>query len=337
MRFTNYTMLEAVRTGSLVKLDDLMARDKISSTDWLLPLSTSKVMGSFYGLPQDYRIPILLYRKSLLEKAGVTPPKTWDEVCVAGGKLNKDNIVGYAVPVGSSGGVGGAQPLAENLFSSMIAEETGKYLNDDGKMPAYSKQDFVRFAQTIKDLYGKCNAVPQTMLQAGYNETHDGLRAGTVAMATFGLFRVRAIETGGAGDDLGWSPPPAYKATGKNVVYGFSLTVNANSQFKEQSWQFVKFMTSPEAQAIAAEGGEVVARASVYTTPELAKGVTDRQKAWAQLVKDRGQFVNYSILSVAFHQALGDAIQRMVLTNGTPEAAYDDMMSKYTDAVRKAE
>ena len=56
---------------------------------------------------------MLLYRKSLLQQAGVTPPKTWDEVCTAGGKLNKGNVVGYALPLGSGGGIGGAQPLAE--------------------------------------------------------------------------------------------------------------------------------------------------------------------------------------------------------------------------------
>ena len=337
MRFTNYTMLEAAKTGALIKLDDFMKRDNVSETDWLLPLASGKVLGGYFGLQQDFRIPVLLYRKSLLQKAGVTPPKTWDEVCAAGGKLNKDNIVGYAVPVGSTGGIGGAQPLAENFFSSMISEDSGKYFEPDGKKPAWSKQDFIRFAQTMKDLYGKCAAVPQTFLQAGYNEVHDGLRAGTVAMSTFGLFRYRAIETGGAGDDLAWAPPPAYKPDGKLVVYGFQLTVNANSQHKEEAWKFVKFMASPEAHAIAAEGGEVVARASVYTTPELAKGVSDRQKAWAQLVKDRGRFVDYSILSVNFHQALGDAIQRMVLSNGTPESAYEELTARYNEALRKAE
>jgi len=218
-----------------------------------------------------------------------------------------------------------------------VSEDSGRYFEADGKKPAFSKQEFIRFAQTIKDMYGKCAAAPKTMMQAGYNEVHDGLRAGSVAMSTFGLFRYRAIETGGAGDDLGWAPPPAYKPDGKNVVYGFQLTINANSQFKEQAWQFVKFMASPEAQAIAAEGGEVVARASVYTTPELSKGVTERQKAWSLLVKERGRFVDYSILSINFHQALGDAMQRMILADATPEAAYDELMSRYGEALRKAE
>jgi multiple sugar transport system substrate-binding protein len=336
LRFANYSMLEAARTGSIVKLDDLIKRDNVSETDWLLPLSATKVMGGQYGMQQDFRIPVLLYRKSLLVKAGVTPPKTWDEVCAAGGKLNKDNVVGYAVPLGSGGGIGGAQPLAENLFSSMISETSGKYFDDEGRQFLGSKEDFVRIAQTIKDLYGKCGATPQASIQFGYNEVHDGLRAGTVAMATFGLFRYRAIETGGAGEDLGWAPPPAFKPDGKLVVYGFQLVLNANSQLKEQAWQFIKFLTSPEAQAIAAEGGEVVARASVYTTPELAKGVTDRQKAWGELVKQRGRFVGYSILSVNFHQVLGDAMQRMLLSNGTPEAAYDEVVARYGDFLKKA-
>ncbi len=338
LRFNNFTMLEAAKTGSLLKLDDLMKRDNVSESDWLLPLSSGKVLGGYYGLQQDFRIPVLLYRKSLVEKAGVQLPKTWDEVCTAAGKLNKDNIVGYGLPMGSGGGIGGAQPFAENFFSSMVSElSDGKYFDAEGKKPAFSKADFVRVAQTVKDLYGKCNAVPQTMLQAGYTEVHDGLRAGTVAMATYGVFRFSAIAAGGAGDDLAWAPPPAYKADGKNVVYGYQLVVNANSPNKEAAWQFVKFLGSPQAQSIAAEGGEVVARASVYTTPELAKGVTDRQKAWAQLIKERGRFVDYSILSIAFLQALGDSMQRMVLTNGTTDAAWDEFNAKYNEALKKAE
>src|SRR5207244_3292089 len=117
---------------------------------------------------------------------------------------------------------------------------------------------------------------------------------------------------------------------------GFQLVLNANSQNREQAWQFIKFMTSPEGQAIAAGGGEVVARASVYARPELATGVTDRQKAWAELVKRRGRFVNYSILSVNFHQVIGDALQRMLLSNGTPEAAYNEVATRYGEALKKA-
>jgi multiple sugar transport system substrate-binding protein len=321
----------------MVPLDDLIKRDNVSLTDWLIPLAAGKVGGKIYGMQQDYRIPLLLYRKKLLQQVGVNPPATWDEVCVAGGKLSAlPNVVGYAVPVGTSGGLGGAQPLSENMFSSMVSEDSGNYFADNNREFTADKAQVIRTLQTMKDLYGKCKATPLTSVQFGYTEVHDGLRAGTVAMATFGLFRFRAIETGGAGEDLGWAPPPAYKANGKQITYGYMVSINSNTAHKEAAWQFAKFMGSPEGQALTAEGGEVVARTSVYNNPYFASPAGARQKQWSQLVRDRGRMVNYSILTTTFNTILGDAVQRMILKNGTAEEAYQEIETKYKEALAKS-
>lgn len=337
-RVNNFNAAEFVSTGSVLALDDLIARDKVDMKDWLLPLDASRIDGKLYGMQQDFRLPILIYRKSLFEKAGVTaPPTTFDEVCVAGGKLSAlPNVIGYAVPLGTSGGLGGAQPLAENLFSSMASEGTGKYFAPDGRELQVDSGQLVRMLQVIKDLYGRCKATPQASIQFGYNEIHDGLRAGNVAMATFGLFRYRAIQTGGAGDDLAWAPPPAFKAGGKLVSYGYTVAVNGNTAQKEAAWAFAKFMGSPEGQAIAAEGGEVVARASVYDTAPMFKTPDgERQKEWAKLISERGQFVSYSVILTTFHQIIGEAVQRMILRNGSPEEAAREIEKNYKDALAK--
>lgn len=161
-RFANFSGPEFVATGSVLPLDDLIKRDSFDMTDWLIPLDAARIGGKVYGLQQDFRIPILIYRKSLLAKAGVQPPRTWDEVCTAGGKLSAlGNVIGYAVPLGNSG-VGGAQALAEFMFSSMSTEDTGTYFATDGKALAVSHAQLVRVLQTIKDLYGKCKATPLT-------------------------------------------------------------------------------------------------------------------------------------------------------------------------------
>src|SRR6185295_11557303 len=86
-RVANFSLPEFVATNSMVPLDDLLKRDNVSQTDWLIPLAAGKVNGKIYGMQQDYRIPLLLYRKKLLQQVSVNPPTTWDEVCVAGGKL----------------------------------------------------------------------------------------------------------------------------------------------------------------------------------------------------------------------------------------------------------
>lgn len=336
-RVSNFSNAEFVATGSMLPLDDLIARDKVDMSDYLLPLTPNKIGGKLYGMQQDFRIPILIYRKSLLEKAGVAPPKTYEEICTAGDKLSKlDNVVGYAVPLGTSGGLGGAQPLAENFFASMVSEVDGKYFADDGRDFVADRVQVLKTLQMIKDLYGRCKATPQASVQYGYAETHDGLRSGSVAMTTFGLFRFRAIQTGGAGDDLAWVPPPSFVANGKHVSYGYTVAINANTAQKEAAWKLTKFMGSAEAQAITVEGGEVVARASVYEASPLFKTPDgQRQKEWAKLISERGRFVGYSVALTSFHQVLGDAVQRMILRNGTPEDALKEIEKGYKDALAK--
>jgi multiple sugar transport system substrate-binding protein len=335
VRATSFQMPEYVATGSLLQLDDLVKRDKVDPNDWLLPLSAGMVDGHIYGLPQDYRIPILIYRKHLLEEAKVAPPRTWADVCETGAKLTKNNVMGYAIPLGTTGGIGGAQAFGELYLSTLLAAPDGRYFGADNKTIAFSKESFVRGAQMIKDQFLKCKSTPMASLQFGFNEVHDGLRSGTIAMATFGLYRYRTIQAQGAGDDLSWAPPPGFTPDERETVYGFQLTINGLSKQKEAAWQFVKFMTTPAAQAIAAQGGEVVARASTYTDPYFSSPQGRDQRAWADLVKARGRQVNYSIIQSTFHQIVADAFQRMVLRNTTPEEAYQEVVTKYNEAIAK--
>ena len=336
VRATSFQMPEYVATGSLLQLDDLVKRDKVDANDWLLPLAAGMVDGHVYGLPQDYRIPILIYRKHLLEEAKITPPRTWAEVCETGAKLTKNNVMGYAIPLGTTGGIGGAQAFGELYLSTLLAAPDGKYFGADNKTIAFSKESFVRGAQMVKDQFLKCKSTPMGSLQFGFNEVHDGLRSGTIAMAMFGLYRYRTIQAQGAGDDLSWAPPPGFTPDERETVYGFQLTINGLSKQKEAAWQFVKFMTSPAAEAIAAQGGEVVARASAYTDPYFSSPQGRDQRAWADLVKARGRQVNYSIIQSTFHQIVADAFQRMILRNTTPEEAYQEVVTKYNEALAKA-
>ena len=334
VRATSFQMPEYVATGALLQLDDLVKRDKVDQNDWLLPLTAGMVGGHTFGLQQDYRIPILIYRKHLLDEAKVTPPRTWSDVCVTGAKLSKGNVLGYAIPIGTTGGIGGAQAFGELHLSTLLAPD-GKYFGDDNKTIAFSKESFLRGAQVIKDQFLKCKSTPTASLQYGFNEVHDGLRSGTIAMATFGLYRYRTIQAQGAGDDLAWAPPPGYTPDERETVYGFQLTINSFSKQKEAAWQFVRFMTSPAAQAIAAQGGEVVARASAYKDQYFASPQGRDQRAWADLIKARGRLVSYSIIQSTFHQIVADAFQRMILRNTTPEDAYQEVITKYNEALAK--
>ncbi|WP_409189304.1 ABC transporter substrate-binding protein [Bradyrhizobium sp. RDM4] len=74
IRVANFQQAEFAATGSILPLDDLVVRDKIDANDWLIPLEQTKVNGKLLGLQQDFRIPILVYRKSRFAEAQVTAP-----------------------------------------------------------------------------------------------------------------------------------------------------------------------------------------------------------------------------------------------------------------------
>lgn len=315
---------ETVATGSILELDEYVARDGIDEDDWLLPLEYSRINGKLYGLPQDYRMEFLVYRKSLLEAAGVEVPTTWADVCETGGKLTKTPVVGFAM------GIAGATFTFHSL--KQLIAESGPYFEGDGRI-AFAKEDFIRAAQTIKDLYSTCGATPLQTASMGYNAVHDGLRAGTVAMALFGSNRFKTIQSQGAGDDLGWALTPKFDENGRQQVYGFQIMINKYSEHKEEAWRFVKFMTGAEAHAIQATGGEVVARLSAYEDPFFDTEDGKLLEEWAQIIRTSGATANYTTLGAAFDKIAIDAFQRMVLRDGTPEEAYEEVVTKYEEAL----
>jgi len=336
IRATNFQQPEFVATGGILPIDELVARDKVDLNDWLIPLEQTKVNGKLWGLQQDYRVPVLVYRKSRFAEAQVTtPPSTYDEVAAIGAKLSKDNIIGYAIPLGVTGGIGGAQAFVEFVLSSLLAGNTGALFAPDGRNIGFSDERLRLAATTVRDLFAKKASTPVT-LQFGYNELQDGLRAGTVASATFGLYRYKGLERQVANNDLAWSAAPSLEPGGKHTVYGFQLDINANSPRKDAAWEFVKYMASPAAQMLAARGGEVVARASVYNDPYFASPEAADQQGWKQVVQQRGRMVTYSVIQSTFNQIAGEAFQRMILRNAPPESVITEIKTRYAEALAKA-
>src|SRR4051794_2401520 len=335
IRVVSFGLPEYAATGNLVELNELVKKDGIPEDDWLLPLSTAQIEGKLFGFPQDFRIPILVYRKGALQETGVTPPKTWDEVCAAGAKFKQPNIVGFAVPLGATGGIGGGQSLGEVFLGTMLPGPGGQYFSPGGKI-SFTKEGLFPAATTNKKFFTKCKVTSLRSAQMGINEMHDGLRSGTIAMTNFGLYRFKTIQQQGAGDDLGWAPAPAYTEADKQTVYSYTITMNKQSKKQDAAWTFIKFVVSPEAQAIAAEGGEVVSRRSAYQAAYFQNDTAKNQREWADLISARGRTVAYTPILSTFHTILGEAFQRMVLRDELPENAYAEVINRYDEALSKA-
>jgi len=335
IRVSTFQMPEFVSTGSVLVIDELIARDKVDTADWLIGMDQTRVNGKIWGLQQDYRIPIYVYRKSKFAEAKVaTPPSTYQEVGALGPLLTKQNQMAYGIPIGLSGGIGGAQAFVEFIMSSIVAGNGDPFFVPTGREIGFSEKRLLLAAGIVKDLFAKKAATPVS-LQFAYNELQDGLRAGTVASATFGLYRYRGLKAA-VTNDLAWAPPPSVQPDDKHAVYGFQLCINRNSPRQGAAWELVKFMTSPSAQALAARGGEVVARASAYKDAYFKTPEAEDQLGWKALVEKRGRMVNYSIIQTTFNQICGEAFQRMILKDLSPAVVALEVRTRYADALAKA-
>jgi ABC-type glycerol-3-phosphate transport system substrate-binding protein len=336
IRVNTFQVPEFVSTGSMLALDDLIARDKVDTTDWLIGMDQTRFNGKIWGMQQDYRIPIYVYRKSKFAEAKVaTPPRTYQEVGALGALLTRQGQMAYGIPVGLSGGVGGAQAFMEFIVSSIVAGNNEGFFAPSGREIAFSDQRMILAASIVKDLFLKYKAATPVSLQFAYNELQDAIRAGTVASATFGLYRYRGMKTA-IGSDLAWAAAPSVDPNDKHAVYGFQLCINSHSPRRDAAWEFVKFMTSPAAQAMAARGGEVVARASAYKDAYFKTAEAEDQLGWKALVEKRGRMVNYSILQTQFNQVCGEAFQRMILKDLAPASVAQEVRTRYADALSKA-
>jgi multiple sugar transport system substrate-binding protein len=333
-RATNFAVPQFVKQNGIASLDDYIERDGLDREDWLLPLSLNQIDGKTFTLQQDYRIPVLLYRADAYKAAGIsTTPATFEDVKSVAGDLSGNGKMGFPIGFGAGGGYFPGQAFLEFLGAPMLAERSGgKLFAPDGVEPEFDKAAVQDLATVVQDLYAS-QASTKAALNWGYTETHQALQTGSASSATFGVYRFTSLKSSGAAD-IAWAPAPAYDAAGKQAVQGQTISINNNSKKKDAAWEFVKFMTSAETQVNLASGGEVVSRKSAYTNSYFKQPEAKNIVGWKDLIEKRGQVVNYAVQYAAFGEIVSNALSAMVLQNGSPASAADEIMKNYADKIR---
>lgn len=119
-------VVEMMDADALEPVDDLIddiGRNKFSKT----ALSEGKKDGTCYSLPLYSHAQVMWYRKDLLQKAGLSVPKTWDEFAEAAKTLTKDGVYGCSFPCGSN------DLMATRFLNFYVRSGGGSLLTDDLK------------------------------------------------------------------------------------------------------------------------------------------------------------------------------------------------------------
>ncbi len=197
---------------------DHAAEDRLYKADELLPIPTQanflpllaragQVGRSQYGLPFAASTRLLFYNKGLFEKAGAKPPKTWDEIRTAAGKLKDEGVkFPFALPLGSE------ESQAETMMW-MLAGGGGYRDVSNISYDIDSAENVATFTWLKNNLVGKGLTGPVAPAELDRQEAFDAFAQGDVGMLNGHPTLMDAAEK--AGVDVGMVPLPSPDGEGR--------------------------------------------------------------------------------------------------------------------------
>ncbi len=244
---------------------DLTSKAKADAT-WNLadfqaaPIAATTYQGKVVGVPIITEREVLYYRKDLLQKAGLSVPKTLDELEAAAKAIKAANpdVAGFVARTSKSPAV--------TQFSSFLYSMGGDWVDASGKAAVNSdaaKKAYAFYGGLIKN-YGPANVStdmswPEAMAiftqgKAAFYTEADSLYKNATDPAKSKV-----------ADTVGFAVFPAGPAGSKPYnIPSWALGINDASKNQANAWKFIQWATSKEQTLAQQKGGIPGARTSVW-------------------------------------------------------------------------
>jgi len=305
----NGPSIDQIQGGQVVPLDGLLGDAASDFNSALIQRMTYK--GKLYGIPQVIDTQMLVYRKSLLAKAGIQPPQTFDELVSAAKKLTTKDVKGLFVGNDGGGGV-----LAGPTLWSVGAD----YLTQDNKIGFDDPNVAVAFGR-LHELF-----TSGSLLLGAPTDWSDpsAFTQGLTAMQWTGLWTFPELQKA-FGDDFGVLPWPKFSASvgAPSVPIGaYGSAVSAKSKHVAAAKDYVKWLwvdqTDFQLDFAQSYGFHIPARKSLATKADKLKSGTAADAV--ALVTDHGRAQTPLLWTPACGTALSDAVTRIVKNGADPAA-----------------
>ena len=228
-------------------------------------VGTERVKGQLTGIPIVVEHEVLYYRKDLLQQAGLSVPKTLEELKRAAEKLTDKSK-------GRFGFIArGQRSPAVTQFSSFLYGFGGDWFDQQARKATLSTPEAIAALRFYGDLLR--NFGPPGVLNMSWPQAVAVFAQGNAALYTDAdSISTNILDPGKStvADKTGVAPFPAGpKGAHMYSVTSWGLSIPAGSKHKEAAWEFVKWATSKDT-TIRTQNAAVVpgARSSVWETPE---------------------------------------------------------------------
>src|SRR5665647_1315618 len=207
------------------------------------PVTSVPLYGLVYGL---------YYNKKMFADAGLQPPTTWQELVAAAAKLTDPAKKQYGIVLE------GASYTESVHFAFIFGRQNGGQPFDAAGNPTFTSAGMVNGVKQYVDLLGKDKVVnPSNVQYKNGPEAPGDFAKGKAAMLMSQMNADNTLQADGMkSSEYGVVPIPAPSPLppgGKDVasfVAGINLSIFKNTKNQDAALRFVKFMTSPEEQAI---------------------------------------------------------------------------------------
>ena len=272
-----FTIGDWASRDTFIPLNSFIERDKnakyaVRKEDYYNACwSEALYKGKVYAIPNSTDVRLLWYNKTIFREAGLvdkngepTPPKTWEDLFAYAKKLTKYK--------GDTFERIGFIPNFGNCWLYLYAWENSsgpedEFMSPDGRKCTLNNPHAVESLQFMVDMYDAFKGVEKiTQFQSTFQPNElDPFLTGRVAMKIDVDGAMVNVARYNPDLDFGVAPAPVprdrllHKGRFKNVPTfltwsgGFSYAIPTGARHKELSWEYIKWMTSVEANIIQAK------------------------------------------------------------------------------------
>lgn len=277
--------------------------------------------GHPYGVQLHLTCTLLFYNRKMLDRAGVDPPRTWEEVVSAAKELTGGGVHGIALNQDQS-----------YAWPWLLQNGVREYDPDSGDFltPRHAAVEALQFQ---KDLVHRYQVSPVPVPSTDYSGPQKLLSANRTAMILTGPWDLVPIKQTSPDLDFGIAQVPRRKRQSTTLA-GTSVFIPAKARRPELSWDFIKRITALDVELAATrEDGMMMPRLTWAHDPSVVGDPVSR--AFAEglgYAEDphTGVYLtgHYGEITTDLFKTL---YQSVVMRNQSVDHAYD----QYTAAVRR--
>lgn len=234
------------KQGSIANLTDLMSDGGYDDAQLSDQISYE---GNTYMIPVvNFAYPMYV-NMDILEKAGVSSiPATWEEfqkACEAV-KAYDSSIAGWAIPLSTESPSG-----IQNQFMSWLWASGASMLTEEGKPNLTDNAELEKTVEFVKGL-DEAGVIAEGAYSMKEADMVEEFTNGRVAFMTDGISHLTTIKKEAPDLNFDVAKLPVMEGyTGESGmdVANWGIGVAENCENKEEAWQFVEYLMSPEVNA----------------------------------------------------------------------------------------